>query len=187
MFVVVIFENCVVIFENSSPNPRLPRFHPMICSRSLLLLHLKKHFLISLRIIWLCQVLVLTCGILFPDQELNLSPLHLGTWSLSHWTTREVPLRHFTFRSVICFQGFLVRCIKSCVYICFVCVCVFVNIHYFHPYLFKRFCLNCLSFLVQVHCGSIGKQLIFFQSWELQLSIIGETFSCFTEIIVLEL
>ena len=119
----------VVIFENSSPNLRWPRVHPMICSRSLLLLNLKKHFLIYLRIIWLCQVLVSTCGILFPDQELNSSPLHLGTWSLSHWTTREVPLMHFTFRSVIRFQGFLVRCINPVsTFVLFVCVFLWISI-----------------------------------------------------------
>ena len=99
----------------------------MICSRSLLLLNLKKRFLIYLRIIWLCQVL--TCGILFPDQELNLSPLHLGTWSLSHWTTREVLLMHLTFRSVIRFQGFLVRFINPVsTFILFVCVFLWISI-----------------------------------------------------------
>ena len=30
-------------------------------------------------------------GILFPDQGLNPWPPALGTHSLSHWTTREVP------------------------------------------------------------------------------------------------
>ena len=36
----------------------------------------------------------LTCSmwdLLFPDQGSNPGPLHLGAWSLSHWTTREVP------------------------------------------------------------------------------------------------
>ena len=59
----------VVIFENSSPNPKWPRFPSMIFSRSLLLLH-------------------------------------------------------FTFRSVMCFEVFFVKRVKSYVYICFVCVCV---------------------------------------------------------------
>lgn len=35
--------------------------------------------------------LVAACGILFPDQGLNLGPLHWKC-SLSHWNTREVPL-----------------------------------------------------------------------------------------------
>ena len=46
--------------------------------------------------IWLCLVaayklLVVTCGISFPAQGLNLGPPALGGWSLSHQTTREVP------------------------------------------------------------------------------------------------
>ena len=40
---------------------------------------------------WLCQVLVGTCRIQFPDQRSNPSPFALRVWSLSHWTTREVP------------------------------------------------------------------------------------------------
>lgn len=35
--------------------------------------------------------LVAACGILFPDQGLNLGPLHWKC-SLSHWNTREVSL-----------------------------------------------------------------------------------------------
>ena len=38
------------------------------------------------------ELLVAACGILFPDQRLNPGPPALGTRSLSHWTTREVPL-----------------------------------------------------------------------------------------------
>ena len=37
------------------------------------------------------QVLIAACGIQFPDEGLNLDPA-LGAWSLSHWTTREVPI-----------------------------------------------------------------------------------------------
>ena len=39
-----------------------------------------------------CEVLVAAYGIQFPDQGLNLEPLALGARSLSHWTTREVPI-----------------------------------------------------------------------------------------------
>ena len=41
------------------------------------------------RDLWLRHVesLVVACGILFPDQE----SLCVGAWSLSHWTTSEVP------------------------------------------------------------------------------------------------
>ena len=41
--------------------------------------------------LWLCWVLVAACGIYFPDQGSNPRPPALGAWSLSHWTTREVP------------------------------------------------------------------------------------------------
>ena len=41
--------------------------------------------------LWLCWVLVAACGIYFPDQGSNPGPPALGAWSLSHWTTREVP------------------------------------------------------------------------------------------------
>ena len=36
------------------------------------------------------KLLVMTCGIQFPDWGSNLGPLHGGAWILSHWTTREV-------------------------------------------------------------------------------------------------
>ena len=38
-------------------------------------------------------VLGLSCGMwdLFPSPEIELQSLALGAWSLSHWTTREVP------------------------------------------------------------------------------------------------
>ena len=39
-----------------------------------------------------CELLVAAYGIQFPDQGLNLEPPALGAWSLSHWTTREVPI-----------------------------------------------------------------------------------------------
>ena len=37
----------------------------------------------------------MACGIQFPDQGLKPVPLALGAQSLSHWTTREVPLPVF--------------------------------------------------------------------------------------------
>ena len=40
--------------------------------------------------IWLCQVIMVTCRIQFPHQELNLGPLLWGR-SLCPWTTRAVP------------------------------------------------------------------------------------------------
>ena len=49
--------------------------------------------------IWLHQVLVAACGIiscsmwdLVPWPGIEPRPPALGTWSLSHWTTREVPV-----------------------------------------------------------------------------------------------
>ena len=36
-----------------------------------------------------CELLVVECGIYFPDQGLNLGPAALGVWSLSHWTAWE--------------------------------------------------------------------------------------------------
>ena len=36
-----------------------------------------------------CELLVVPCGVWFPDQGLNPDPLHWEC-SLSHWTTREV-------------------------------------------------------------------------------------------------
>ena len=44
-----------------------------------------------------CEFLVVACGIWFPDQGLNPGPLALGGWSLSHWTTKEVPLYPLTW------------------------------------------------------------------------------------------
>lgn len=41
--------------------------------------------------LWHADSSLQPCGIQFPDQELNLGPLALGTWTPSHWTTREVP------------------------------------------------------------------------------------------------
>ena len=48
--------------------------------------------------IWLCQILVVTRGIfscdlwdLVPWPEIEPRPSALGTWSPSHWTTREIP------------------------------------------------------------------------------------------------
>ena len=37
-----------------------------------------------------CELLVVACGVQFPNQGLKLDPLHWER-SLSHWTTREVP------------------------------------------------------------------------------------------------
>ena len=48
----------------------------------------------------LCQVLVVACGILWPDQGLNLGPC-IG--SVSYCTTREVPLEIY----------FLILCVAS--------------------------------------------------------------------------
>ena len=39
-----------------------------------------------------CELLVVAYGIYFLDQGLNPGLLHWRAWSLSHWTTREVPL-----------------------------------------------------------------------------------------------
>ena len=39
-----------------------------------------------------CELLVAAYGIPFPDQGLNPEPPALGVWSLSCWTTREVPV-----------------------------------------------------------------------------------------------
>ena len=39
-----------------------------------------------------CKLLVEACDMYFPDQELNPGPTALGVWSLSPWTTREVPV-----------------------------------------------------------------------------------------------
>ena len=36
-------------------------------------------------------ILTVACEIWFPEQGLNLGPLHWGAMSLNHWTTREVP------------------------------------------------------------------------------------------------
>ena len=41
--------------------------------------------------IWLCQVLVAAYGILVPWPGIEPRTPALGAWSLSHWTTREVP------------------------------------------------------------------------------------------------
>ena len=38
---------------------------------------------------------VVACGILFPDQGLNLGLSAMGAPSLSHWTTRDVPEEGF--------------------------------------------------------------------------------------------
>ena len=45
--------------------------------------------------IWLGRVLVAACGLYFPEQGSNPGPPALGAWSLSHWTTREVPGKFF--------------------------------------------------------------------------------------------
>ena len=47
------------------------------------------------------KLLVVAFGSEFPDQELNLGPVHQEQ-ELSHWTTREVP-SHSLFRWI---QGF---------------------------------------------------------------------------------
>ena len=36
------------------------------------------------------ELLVVVCGIYFPDEGLNLGP-YTGAWSLNRWTTRKVP------------------------------------------------------------------------------------------------
>ena len=53
-------------------------------------------------IIWLFQVLAAACGTfscgkwdLFPWPGIEPGPPALGAWSLSHWTTREVPVDTF--------------------------------------------------------------------------------------------
>ena len=44
---------------------------------------------------------------LVPCQGLNLGPLALGPWSLSHWATREVPLEalNYIFKDPLSKQG----------------------------------------------------------------------------------
>ena len=44
-------------------------------------------------------LLVVACDLEFPDQELNPGPV-LGAWSLSHWTTREVPSFYFLWKFI---------------------------------------------------------------------------------------
>ena len=63
---------------------------------------------------WLCWVLVVACGIWFPDQGSNLGPLH-GEWGgLNHWTTRECKVLNIKWYiyTILC-----------------VCVCVCTPIH----------------------------------------------------------
>ena len=57
----------------------------------------------SANLFWLCWVLVVACGLfivaciwdLGPRPEIEPGPPVLGTWSLTHWTTREVPINAF--------------------------------------------------------------------------------------------
>ena len=44
-------------------------------------------------------LLVVACDLEFPGQELNPGPV-LGAWSLSHWTTREVPSFCFLWKFI---------------------------------------------------------------------------------------
>ena len=37
------------------------------------------------------DLLIVACGLYFPDRGSNPGPPALGAWSLNHWTTREVP------------------------------------------------------------------------------------------------
>ena len=41
------------------------------------------------------------CRILFPWSWIQPRPLVLGSWSLNHWTTRQVPFHDFLYRSAV--------------------------------------------------------------------------------------
>ena len=68
---------------------------------------------------WLPLVLVAACGLfvaacmrdLVPQPGIEPGPPALGAWSLTHWTTREVPCQ--TLRTISC---------------CEICVCVGVGV-----------------------------------------------------------
>ena len=54
------------------------------------------HYHISVVCLFGCtQVIVATCGILFPNQGSKPGPPALGAQNLSHWTTREIPISYF--------------------------------------------------------------------------------------------
>ena len=71
---------------------------------------LTRHFSFQYMLIWLCWVLVAACRVfswgmwalscsmwdLVPWPGIKLGTPALGAWSLSHWTSREVPARHFS-------------------------------------------------------------------------------------------
>ena len=59
-------------------------------------------------------LLVVACGIQFPDQGLNPGPLRLGAQSLSHWTSREVPLLFNRVAFLIGLTSWLFFCNKLC-------------------------------------------------------------------------
>ena len=89
--------------------------HVRICSTSISFLKKKyglcKNFYLFIWLRWVLIVvrrifswglwilLVVACDLEFPDQELNPGPV-LGAWSLSHWTTREVPSFYFLWKFI---------------------------------------------------------------------------------------
>ena len=53
------------------------------------------------------KLLVVANGILVPWSRTEPRPTALGAWSLSHWTTREVPVVFLTSKRVDCLPSFL--------------------------------------------------------------------------------
>ena len=50
---------------------------------------------------WYVGSFLVECGVLVPQSGIKLRPPALGTWGLSHWTTREVARFPFFYLEVL--------------------------------------------------------------------------------------
>ena len=106
-------------------------------------------------LIFICQCWVLSCSMwdLVPWPKTKPRPPAVGAWSLSWWTTREVPKIFFKiFNFSLSFDSHLLK--FSLIYMC-VCVCVYLYIYIsIHKFIKKSSPLVNSCLLVLLDCSS---------------------------------